>query len=230
MTHRTYDARRSWLALGAATLVMGACHERSIEDGAPANEPFFVDVDVASGPNRPTPGVELVTGGDRLATTDTTGHARLALRGAEGDNVELSVRCPARFQSPGEPLVVSLRRFSCAGCAPHFSATCSPLVRTVVVGIRADNGAHLPVVHLGKEVGRTDASGAAHVLLLAKPGEQVSLSLDTTSDPKTPRRRPENPTLTFVAKDSDDFVTLDLRFELDRAPARARPRPSPVRI
>ncbi|MDB5219916.1 MAG: hypothetical protein JWO86_7843, partial [Myxococcaceae bacterium] len=118
--------------------------------------------------------------------------------------------------------------------APSFAARCAPLTRTVVVGIRAENGPNVPVTYLGKEVGRTDAWGAAHVVLSVKANEQIALVLDTKSGgDKAPKLRPESPSLTFVAKDKDDFVTLEQKFEVEKpAPARVRaaPRGGPTRI
>ena len=104
----------------------------------------------------------------------------------------------------------------------------------VVIGIRAENGSNLPVTYLGKEVGRTDACGTAHIVLSVKANEQLALVLDTKSGgDKAPKLRPESPSLTFVAKDQDDFVTLEQKSEVEKpAPARRRaaPRGGPTRI
>jgi hypothetical protein len=189
---------------------------------------------VTSDPGRGTAGAELVAGGHGLAKTDPDGRAQVALRGSEGDTVEVTVKCPAGFRSPPEPIAISLRRLSAGSRAPTFVAHCAPLTRTVVVGIRTENGPNLPVTYLGTEVARTDAWGAAHVVLTVKPNEQVTLALDTKSDAdKRPKLRPESPTLTFVAKDKDDFVTLEQKFEVERSVVRVRApaqRGGPTRI
>ncbi|MBX3193156.1 MAG: hypothetical protein KF819_39595 [Labilithrix sp.] len=201
--------------------------------GAPAEDPsklaFAADVVVSSDPGQGIAGAELAVGGQTIASTDAEGRASLSLRGVEGDIVEIGVRCPTGFQSPPEPIAVSLRRLSSGSRAPTFASRCAPLSRTVVVGIRTDNGPNLPVLYLGKEIGRTDAWGAAHVVLTVKANEQITLGLDTTSGAeKRPRLRPENPTLTFVAKDKDDFVTLEQRFTVERPAVRVKS--APVRI
>ena len=59
-------------------------------------------------------------------------------------------------------------------------------MRRVVVAVRAENGPNLPVTYLGRAVGRTDASGAAHVLLAMHPGDQFSLGLDTSGNKRIP--------------------------------------------
>jgi hypothetical protein len=221
------------LAVASAAAILGGCGASETDD--PTKLAFAVDVNVTSDPGIGTPGAQLVAGGRTLATTGPDGRAHVSLRGAEGDAIEIAVKCPTGFQSPPDPIGVSLRRLSAGSRAPSFVARCAPLSRTVVVGIRAENGPNVPVTYLGKEVGRTDASGAAHVVLSVKANEQVALVLDTKSGgDKAPKLRPESPSLTFVAKDKDDFVTLEQKFDLEKpAPAprpRATPRGGPTRI
>jgi hypothetical protein len=220
----------SAILLGA--LAITGCSAAEAED--PTKLVFEADVVVTSDPGHGVPGAELVTGGQKLATTDKDGRAHVSFRGAEGDGREIGVKCPAAFQSLAEPISVSLRRLSAGSRAPSFVARCAPLTRTVVVGIRAENGPNLPVTYLGKEVGRTDTWGAAHVVLTVKANEQVTLGLDTKSGAdKRPKLRPESPTLTFVAKDKDDFVSLEQKFEIEKAAvvkARGPARGGPTRI
>ncbi len=218
-------------ALAAIALASAGCGAPEIEDAKLA---YTVDVNVTSDPDVGTAGAELVSAGQKLATTGADGRAHVSLRGTEGDAVEIAVKCPPGFQSPSEPIGVSLRRLSAGSRTPSFVARCAPLTRTLVVGIRAENGANLPVTHLGKEVGRTDAWGTAHIMLSVKANEQLALVLDTKSGgDKAPKLRPESPTLTFVAKDRDDFVTLEQKFEVEKpTPARRQvaPRGGPTRI
>jgi hypothetical protein len=220
------------IAAAAVAVASAGCGAPETED--PTKLAFAVDVNVTSDPGVGTPGAELVAGGQKLATTGADGRAHVSLRGTEGDAVEIAVKCPSGFQSPSDPIGLSLRRLSAGSRAPSFVARCAPLSRTVVVGIRAENGPNVPVTYLGKEVGRTDAWGAAHVVLSVKANEQVALVLDTKSGrDKAPKLHPESPSLTFVAKDKDDFVSLDQKFEVEKAaPTRPRapPRGGPTRI
>ena len=55
------------------------------------------------------------------------------------------------------------------------------------------------MLFLGREVARTDASGAAHVLLKLKSDEAFDLVLGTEGND---RLRPQNPSASFVVKDS----------------------------
>lgn len=212
----------------AASFSLATAGCRESDQDLSANIDFVIDVDVTSDPGKGIPGAEIVSRGQPLATTDGAGHVSLKLSGAEGDVVELSVKCPGGFESPAQPLSVTVHRLSSASRRPHFDARCAPLHRTVVVGVRAEKGPNLPVLHLGREVARTDPSGAAIVALSVKPGEHVSLVLDTKAEAaRGPKLFPESPTLTFVARDRDDFVTLDQRFEIEKITPRAAPRPKP---
>ena len=208
-----FGKSKAWVLCALAIV---ACREPD----DPSQLVMRAEVVVTSDPGRPTPGATVSLGSQPLATTDASGKALVKLGGSEGDATELVVSCPAGFESP-PPIPVALRRLSSGSRAPVFDARCTPTVRTVVVGIRADNGPNLPVMYLGHEVARTDASGAAHVALTVRANEQVALSLDT-GGAREARLRPENPTLTFVAKDRDDFVALDQRFEVDKPKVRGR--------
>lgn len=221
------------LLVTMATMVGAGCHGSDSARDA-AQPAFQAEVTVTSDPGHGIGGAELLASGTSLAKTDGEGRATVSFHGTEGDSVDIAVKCPAGFESPSQPITVSLRRLSEGSRAPSFNARCAPLTRTVVVGIRVENGPNLPVTYLGKEVGHTDAWGAAHVVLSVKAGEQVTLGIDTKSGAdKRPRLRPENPTLTFVAKDKDDFVTLDQKFEVERTVVRAKVvarAPGPTKI
>ena len=96
--------------------------------------------------------------------------------------------------------------------------------------MRADGGPNLPVKHLGREVARTDASGAAHVMLKLKPDESFDLVLGT-SEKAAERLRPQNPFATFIVKDRDEVFTFDQKFEQEkRKRTGGGRRRGPVRI
>lgn len=215
-----------------AALSAAGCRETHQDLGADVT--MAVDLDVTSDPGKGTPNAEIQSAGHLLSTTDASGHAHLNLQGMEGDVVGLTVKCPAGFESPASPLTVTVHRATGDTRAPHFDARCAPTLRTVVVGVRTERGPNLPVLYLGREVGRTDASGAALVALSVKPGEHVTLTLDTTPTGPGSRLVPAQPSLTFVARDVDDFVTLDQKFDVEKAapkPSRRAPRPAgPTRI
>jgi hypothetical protein len=171
--------------------------------------------------------VELFDQKKLVGKTDAAGRVGLKLTGKEGGTVSLKVKCPATFKSPEKPIVVGLRLMSAGSPAPKFEAECVPLVRTVVVGLRAENGANLNIIRLNQVVGRTDELGVAHLSMQVSPGEQVALTLNTGSNSFL---RPQNPTLSFVAADRDEMLLLEQKFTLLKPVVRAKPRliPKPL--
>jgi hypothetical protein len=82
------------------------------------------------------------------------------------------------------------------------------------------------VQYLGRTVARTDGSGAALFTIHTKPDDQVDVTLDTDDSPEP--LRPENPKLTFVTKDQDDFVVLEQTFSVEKKVVKARPAAAPA--
>lgn len=190
--------------------------------------PQEIIIRVASDPGKPLGDVELFSNGKKVSTTDATGTAKLTLTGKDGETFDVFVRCPVGFQSPTKPLTILLRRLADVSKKPEYEAACPPTTRTVVVAVRAENGPNLPITHLGREIGRTDAAGAAHVLLKVTPDESFSLTLDTTEKGRE-RLRPQNPVASFSVKEHDDVLVFDKKFELERVFGGPKKR-GPVKI
>jgi hypothetical protein len=212
-----------WLALVIGCV---ACTETPGQT-TQAQAPFTVTLLARRDGGKPVPGAKVLHGKAVIGTTDAQGAANLALQGAEGDTVSLSVKCPEGFASPEKPIQLGLRRLLPGSPQPKFEAECMALVRTIVVGIRADKGPHLPIVRLNQVVGETDSHGAAHVELQASVNEQVALTLKTNDYPGL---RPQNPILSFVVQDRDEMVLLEQKFTppkkvIVRAPPKMIPRP-----
>jgi len=206
----------------AGTLGMGCVPER------PATS-YAIAVRVQSDPGRPLAGARVLHQGKAAGVSDERGLVKLAVQGAEGTTVSFGIECPEGHHSPSSPLAVVLRRATESNRHPEFAVLCPPLLRTVVVAVRAERGANLPIVQLGREVGRTDRSGAAHVMLKSAPEETLELTLDTSSNPAL---RPRNPTTRFRVGQSDDILVFNQAFNIETPRAsRASRRPSgPVRI
>jgi hypothetical protein len=193
--------------------------------------PQEIIVHVSGDPGQPLKDAALLFNGQPKATTGADGIGRLKLTGKDGEAFEIGVSCPEGFQSPSKPISVILRRLADPSKIPEYEVTCPPTARTVVVAVRADGGANLPVMYLGREIGRTDSSGSAHILLKFKPDETFDLILGTT-EKGNERLRPQNPFASFVVKDRDDVFTFDQKFEQEKkkvvvAPVRRR---GPVKI
>lgn len=210
--------------LSALTLALPACD--ALKSVPPP--PQEVIVRVASDPGKPLEGAELLHNGKSVKTTDADGIAKLTLNGKDGETFDLFVKCPDGYQSPTKPLQVLLRRLADPSKSPEYATTCPPTVRTAVVAVRAENGPNVAVMHLGREIGRTDASGAAHVVLKVKSDESFSLVLDTSEKGKE-RLRPQNPAASFTVKDHDEVFVFDKKFDLERV-FRGGGRRGPVKI
>jgi len=222
-----------WQLLGAflptlptLALALPAC--KALEPVPPP--PQEIIIRISGDPGQPIKDAELFYNGQKVATSDDTGAGKLKLTGKDGETFNITVTCPEGFQSPTKPVLVTLKRLADPTKTPEYEVSCPPTTRTVVVAVRADGGPNLPVKYLGREVARTDASGAAHVLLKLKPDETFDLVLGT-DDKGSERLRPQNPYASFIVKERDEVFTFDQKFELEKRVYSGRPKKhGPVRI
>lgn len=192
-----------------------ACAARS--EQAP---PFEVLVRATDEANQPLGGALVQHEGKTLSTTAADGSALVTLRGPEGAMVDLNIVCPAGHESSPKATRVTLRRMTGGDSRPEYAVPCPSTTRSIVVVVRAENGPNLPVLYLGREVARTDASGAAHAALDVRPGEMIEVTLDTQSNKLL---RPESPTIALAIKQQDDIFVVDQRFTAP-APRVVAPR------
>jgi hypothetical protein len=201
-------------ALGAST---------GCEGEALSSQPYPVRVVVHSDPGKAVAGAAVQRSGRPLASTNLAGIALVKLVGHDGDTVDLTVHCPEGFESPAKALSVRLTRPGDSSKIPEYAAACAPIFRNVVVAVRADGGARMPVTYLGKPIALTDEAGAAHILLRMHPGDQFELGLDTSAFPK---HHPQNPKASFlVSANADELQRFDVRFEVERPRAIVRRAP-----
>lgn len=218
---------RAAASLVALTGLVGSALTGCSSLEKPPPPPIQVRVTVESDPGHPLPGVTILRENRELGVTSADGTVIVPLRGAEGDTVDLAVRCPAEYQSPQKPISVLLRRTSEQKVA-EYRALCPPLFRNVVVAVRAENGPNLPVMYLGQMYARTDASGAAHFMVRVRPYEQFDVTLATT-EKGNEGLRPQNPAKAFVVKAQDEVMFFDQRFQVEKKPTVRGPS-GPVRI
>jgi hypothetical protein len=214
----------SALALGVLAGAPLGCANLDLGVDTPKERPFELQINVVSDPGVPLAGAQVMSGTKVLGKTDASGSAAVRLGGKEDDAVELTAKCPENYESPKEPLTVSLRRLAPGSRPPQFEIRCPPTLRTIVVGVRTENGPDLPVVYLGRTVARTDASGAALFVLRVKPFEQIEVTV-STAEKASENLRPKSPTLTFVAHEYDDFIVLDQSFTIEKPRVHYRPKP-----
>jgi hypothetical protein len=203
---------RSFLGLALAVpLVLTSCTMKP-EPSAP----FEILVKVSSDPGHPLPGAIIMKGGKEGPTTGADGQVSVKIGGQEGESVDLMVKCPADYVSPIHAISVLLRRNSGTKLA-EYEANCPPAIRHMVIAVRADNGANLPVKVLGHTIGYTDANGAFTYALPLRPGDGVEVMLDTSA---YPRMSPQNPSSLLTMKPFDDVVTFDQKFQIAPPPPK----------
>jgi hypothetical protein len=164
-------------------------------------------VRVSSEPGRTLAGVRASLKNQELGVSDATGAVAIKVRGHEGDVLPIEVSCPTGHRAP-PPVLVPLRRVG-HDVRPEFAAVCTPLTRSIVVAVRAERGPNLPLLYLGRELARTDSSGAAHLLLDIASEDVVELVLDTAEQPQL---RPKNPVLRIQPGPGDEITALSQNF------------------
>jgi hypothetical protein len=186
-----------------------------------------VAVKVVADTGAPVERARLLSGATVIASTDATGVAQVAVGGAEGETAQLSVKCPSGFKSPTEPLLV--RRLEIAATAtPEYRVVCQSTRHSLVVAVRAEGGPDLPLLYLGKEIARTDASGAANVMMEMDVHDRVELSLSTAGKDKE-KLHPQNPVVVFEMADHEDVQVFAVTFTRDKKkpPKAAAPPQGP---
>jgi hypothetical protein len=226
MTRRVNRVNRAREYVGLlASLGLVAC-------GAPSPVRLDVALMVESDPGKPLLGAGVSRTGSELGRSDAQGRIALALSGRAGDSVSLRLECPEGYASPEATITILLRPIAKGARIPVYRARCAPLTRSLVVAVRAQNGADLPLKYLGREIARTDELGTAHALLQVAPHETVSLVLDT-SDPAHAALRPENPEFTVVMPARDEVALFEKTFTRPlpkRKAARATQPVGPVKL
>jgi hypothetical protein len=184
-----------------------------------------------SDPGHPLAGARVSFEGETVGVTGDAGTLGVVVRGSEGEHVALGVVCPDGYASPVASIPVVLHRLAESGRRPEYDIQCPPVSRSIVVVVRADRGAGLPLMYLGKEVARTDESGAAHALITAPASEDVEVLL-STNETGHERLRPQNPSMKFLSTDRSDIRFFDFQFQLapERAHASAARPAMPVRL
>jgi hypothetical protein len=199
-------------------VLLCCCEPRSGGEAVPAQESSFpISIRARSEAQLAVAGVELYVKTELVGTTDALGNARVVLHGVEGDTAALSIKCPPAYYSPERGTSIALRHLD-NGSAARFEVECLARVHQVVVGLRAENGPHLPILRLKNVVGQTDETGVAHVLLEASANEEVALTLDTSQNKNL---QPQSPTLDFTTGVADELVLVSQKFTV-KEPARVQ--------
>ena len=187
----------------------------------PPTPPFQIFIRIDSDPGHPVQGATVSRNAKTLATTGPDGRGMLTVNGAEGETTDVNIKCPDAFMSPSKPTSIRLTRFADKSKIPEYTVNCPPMLRRVVVAVKAENGPNLPVVYLNKVITRTDLSGAAHFALEVAPGAQFQVTLDTGENTKL---KPVSPSKPFTVPQHDDILVFDQKFDVEKVRAVAAPR------
>lgn len=215
-----------WLASAALLLAGSGCALLEDTPSPSTLARLKVSVKAVDDSGRPVAQAAIVLSKKQLGVTDDKGVLVTTLSGPPGSVASLFVKCPTGYTSPEKPLDVGVTQLAASSPMPQLEARCTALTHELVLGIRAENGSDLPVVYLGKEIGRTDESGVAHVVVRLPPGETGSVELSTRAKPGL---TPRNPSLLFKAGNKDELVLLQQKFVVPkrivvvREPSRPKP-------
>lgn len=173
-------------------------------------EPYRVELRASTSDGAPLPGVEISINGKGAGTTGADGRLLRDVTGAEGTLLRVAAKCPPDSEPQSELPALRLARTKSLGASKSQPLTaevrCSPTHRDVVVVVKADRGARLPVLIDGKPVATTDDDGVAHVMLRRAAGEQkVEVSLNTASQAGL---KPVSPSRTYDLAGRDAVVVL----------------------
>ena len=174
----------------------------------PPLPPQQILVRVSAGAGEPLAGVAVKPSSGKPAVTDAKGFARLEILGDEGAKVDLAVACPEGYAAPANVTRVTVRR---ASRTPELEIPCKGYEHAVLVAFKTTGATGIPILYLGREIARTDASGHALVELEPKVGETLEFTLDT-SDPKLKFLRPQNPERSVRVPDGDEAFTVEQKF------------------
>jgi hypothetical protein len=180
---------------------------------------FEISLRATSDDGMPLADVAFATGKSNLGKSSSSGVVNARLRGMEGQTLPVTVTCPSGYESSGElsPLrLTRTRRVGQAVAQPlTVEATCIRKLRDVVLVVRAENVSNL-AVHVDGKPAATATAGIAHLLLqLDRDVRQVSVTLDTTDQPKL---RPQNPSRTFALHGKDTVLIMDQSFTASPQP------------
>lgn len=196
----------------AATASLFAC------EPPPAPPPVTVFVRVVDESKAPVSDAEIASQSQVISKTNGEGRAEITVGGREGATYLVDVRCPNGYRSPEVPLEIR-RLDNGSAAAPEYVTRCNRLRHKLVVNVRVTGaGGSVPVLHLGKELTRTDADGKARVVLEGDVFERVDLQLDT-SDPAFAKLHPQSPTGSFEIPNRDEETVFEVKFTADKKPA-----------
>jgi hypothetical protein len=182
-------------------------------------------------PGEPLAGVAIQIDGRPAGKTRADGRLRVAVKNKPGVRVKLSAVCPDGYQSARIAQTVPLRHLrSLDGnneqTEMRIPIACAPTHRVAAIVIRAAGQANLPILVNGRELGRTDKDGIAHIQVRSLPYRNLRVLLNTAD---LPHLMPQDPELSFAVEDKDAIFVFDQPFEDKKAERKPGKRPVKIR-
>lgn len=210
-------ARRATLAglvaISLVTLWLGACGD---------GRKFTVIVEVQSDDGKPMPAVPVKLGDGTRGLTNEMGQLVRRVVGEEGARFPVVVEPPRGYALVGKARnAVVLRHLedeSGRSRPIEFQVKLAPTRRKYAVLVRAGTPG-LPVETFGERRAVTNREGVAMFLYEGTPGEQLTVKLDTSSNP---RLVPQNPVATFQLGNKSQAFVVKEHFTL--TPEKKRPK------
>jgi hypothetical protein len=201
-------------AVFAASITLSGCDTV----GERQRDAYRVSIHSQTEDGDPLPKVEILSAGKRLGITNDKGVLQAVLRGREGDERTFEVKCPQGFRAPEERPAIQLRSLRHVE-GSELNVRCLPDKRMAALLVSAPGFAGLPILVHGHEVGRTDASGIAHLALRGEPRTPMRVVLDTSA---RPRVTPASPHKDVRIGTRDEIVVF--------APELAEPEPPKPKV
>jgi hypothetical protein len=174
------------------------------EEATPTAKHYPLLIRAASEDGEPMAELPIVSNATVLGRTDVDGVLLVDVQGQEGLDMTFSPRCPTGSRALGTPPSLKLRTLG-SGARPEVEVSCGRDKRTAALLVSAPGYPGLPVLVHDREVGRTDASGTAHVLLTGDPTTPMRVVLDTHTLPAV---MPASPHRDLQIGSRDDIVVF----------------------
>lgn len=188
----------------SVTLLVVACTNATWACGPLHDAPSRVlAVSVTDEDGRPLAGRAVELDGLVATTTARDGVARVAVPPAGPPRVRVAVSCPADSRELPPRHVPRLIEGGTARLELAFR--CRPLLRALVVVVRAPGGEGLWLRADGEPLGRVSADGTLHAKVARAPDSELRLLLDTGDLALTP----PNPVRELRVADRDELVIFD---------------------
>lgn len=200
----------------ASVLALAAVH--GCDTPPPAATLYAVMIRAATEDGDPLASVDITARDQVVGQTDKNGALLARLSGEEGADVSFSPSCPAGSRPLGTPPSLRLRTLS-AEARPEVEVTCGRDKRTAALLVSAPGFGGLPILVHDREIGRTDSSGTAHVLLQGEPATPLRVVLDTRSLPNVV---PASPHRDLQIGTRDDLVVFAPELAETKRPERKR--------